>query len=182
MANDEIKIKIIAFDFDQCISAKHTIAEKIDVNNVNQMSNQEINEMASPLFRDSKFRELLRYFHSLKTHRYVVTSYGSRYTIVAFLTRLGLVDLFDYILTPASFNLEDGFDQTQILDGKNVMLDAIKKQYSLCDQNQLILMDDSLNNILFAQRANNWAIQCNPTGATLIDLNKLQAYGFLKML
>lgn len=169
--------KIVVWDFDMCISSKHTVAEQIDQGKVKQMFIQEIYRMASQLFQNERFLTGLQNNYP-RGYRFVVASYGYQNTIVEFLKRMGIYHLFDLILTPATFNLDDGFDHTDNLQGKNVMLSFVQGVYDV-PSSEIILVDDGGTNVRKAIEQGYSAVQCNATGALLSDLKKIQQAGFL---
>lgn len=170
--------KVIAFDFDLTMTSKHTIAEKITSEMIESMFLHQIFRLASPLFQDEAFLQTLKIFEAQK-YRLVVTSYGYPDVITAFLKRIGLYPLIDLILTPSSFGLLDGYDQTNNLNGKNTMLNFLEGVYYV-DRSNILLIDDSNTNVLRANRDGYHAIRCQSTGATLTDFKQMQNFRFLK--
>jgi len=131
------------------------------------MSIRQIINATSPLFNHSKFIQLLKLHHQRGNARFLITSYGSKPVIIAFLKRLGIFDLFDQILTPQSFGLIDGYNVARELEGKNRMLERIETSYHLT-RNRILLIDDSPYNIQEAKEAKYLTIQVNrETGLTI---------------
>lgn len=156
--NPRIVSRVIAFDFDLTILKTHSIMNDWTPELVNHMSVKQIINATSPLFNHSKFIQLLKIHHQRGNSRFIITSYGSKTVIIAFLKRLGIFDLFDQVLTPSSFGLIDGYNVTVDLNGKNRMLERIETSYHLT-RNRILLIDDSPDNIQQAQKAKYLTIQ-----------------------
>jgi phosphoglycolate phosphatase-like HAD superfamily hydrolase len=105
--------------------------------------------------------------HQTNGARFVVTSYGSKPVIESFLKRLGILYLFDAVMTPSFFGLLDGYNVFTQLKGKNVMLERVARHYGI-PQSQILLLDDSPGNINTAKASKYPAVQVNPSTALTI--------------
>ena len=160
--------KVIAFDFDQTIICCHSIMADWTPQTVERMTIPQIVQVTSPLFNNPQFLQYLKMQHQTNGARFVVTSYGSKPVIEAFLRRLGILYLFDAVMTPSVFGLLDGYNVFTELNGKNVMLERIATHYGI-SQSQILLLDDSPGNINTAKASKYPAVQVNPTRGLTIS-------------
>lgn len=161
-------IKIVAYDFDQTIVKSHSITCDWTPETVERMTINQIREATSDLLNWDKFIMLMKHQHQFGRVKFVITSYGCRPVIEAFLRRLGLLYLFDDILTPSKFGLMDGYNVWQELNGKNVMLDAVSKHYRAFHE-EILLVDDSPTNINIAKLSKYATIKVDPLKALTIN-------------
>ena len=59
--------------------------------------------------------------------------------------------IFDYVLTPKSFGLSDGYEYFEGLDGKNKMIKFVQNKQKIPNGN-ILLIDDNKNNIERAKK------------------------------
>lgn len=163
---------IIAFDFDQTILKTHSISQNWTPDQVANFTIHQIYRATSELFNNEVFIADLKKWKQNNQVRYVITSYGYREVIDIYLKRIGLHHLFDLILTPQAFDLLDGFNVVQELDGKNAMLKEVQQ---LLSTNRVILVDDSFENIQRAKREKFLTHQVEAQiGLTIKDGDKIR--------
>jgi FMN phosphatase YigB (HAD superfamily) len=158
------KVKVIAFDFDQTIIKSHSIMNYWTPELVLDMSQDQINKVTSDLFNWDKFIMFLKQTYQTGRVKYIIASYGSNPVIATFLYRLGINQIFDHILTPSKFGLLDGYNVTQQLKGKNIMLNKISQYYSVFHP-EILLIDDTQINIDLAKATNFATIKVDPQTA-----------------
>lgn len=161
-------IKIIAFDFDNTIIKSHSITNNWTPEIVERMTIKQVTDATSELFNWDQFMMFLRQQHQTQKAKFVVASYGYRGVIEAFLRRLGILYLFDHILTPSGFGLMDGYNVCRELRGKNNMLDRLSKQYNAF-HHEILLIDDNLLNINTAKASKYLTIKVNPVTGLVIN-------------
>jgi FMN phosphatase YigB (HAD superfamily) len=135
---------------------------------VERMTINQIVQVTSELFNFDQFITFIKNQHQIGRAKYVITSYGSKSVIEAFLRRLGIYYLFDHILTPEKFGLIDGYNVCRELNGKNVMLDMISKYYKAFHE-EILLIDDSQINIDTAKSARYATIKVDPAKALTVN-------------
>lgn len=157
------KWSILSIDFDNTIS-KITLPSEIyriqnDMNplkfkkTINKIIKKYgIEAVISQPFLDNYFINYLRKIKKENNVKIIITSYGIKKGINEILQLLDIGDIFDYILTPQDFNLKDGYDHFNALDGKNKMILKIQNKYNV-PKDKIILVDDSLRNIESANNA-----------------------------
>jgi len=162
-------IKILAFDFDNTIIKSHSITNNWTPKVVETMTIKQIIDATSELFNYDKFMMFIGYQYRHKGAKFAVVSYGHRAVIEAFLRRLGILYVFDHILTPVNFGLLDGYNVFKELRGKNNMLDRLSKHYNAFPH-EILFMDDNQLNINMANASKYMTIKVNPeTGLVIND-------------
>lgn len=154
--------KIVVFDFDGTLTRFNIPAELSRIKSMFRTSKNDpfmvvdnalkymvknigLDKIYSELVIDKSFLDLI---NNMKNQdiRVIIMSYGYNDIIKKLLEAKGYTDLFELVITPADFNLKEGYDQTEKLDGKNVMLNRVSKVYGVRKEN-IILIDDSFENV-----------------------------------
>ena len=148
--------KIIVFDFDGTLTRFNVPTELFKIKRALNLDvideslkylikNNGISNIFSEFVVDSSFLKLIQDMKS-KNIRIMIMSYGYKDIIKKLLKAKGYSNLFELIITPADFNLKEGYDQTKNLDGKNIMLNRVRKVYGV-NRDNILLVDDSYENI-----------------------------------
>lgn len=109
-------------------------------------------QVLSKLFLEESFLKYLRRVKMTGKIKIIITSFGFKEAILETLTRYRLLDLFDGIYTPSYFGYKDGVEHFEIFKGKNKMLDYALETYGLSDKSQILLLDDSIINVRYADK------------------------------
>lgn len=180
-------MNIIIFDFDLTMTKFHT------TNYVTQLRRSYSQESLSDLVdlmldivgRDDLLSELfsndnsvlkLRKLKNKNNVKFAIASYGYKIMIEKILKKFGLSDLFDQIVTPQDFGLMDGADQTQELNGKNVMIMHLIGIYNIKNRSHVLFFDDSSKNVSLAKRQFYISCQVGDEGLQTQDLNGIIDY------
>ncbi len=180
--------KILVIDFDNTITRMNMPAQLFHkheegITDIYEAARQIMMEYGlrhifSALFNDINFVNYLKKQKQDNGFIYVVASFGFKEPIKMLLTEKKLIDLFDHIYTPADFGLTEGFNQIKILDGKNKMIEEIKKKYNPEIKNQdVMLIDDYEYNIMAADREGYRFLQPNAeTGLVGTDMKVIEEF------
>lgn len=157
---------IIAFDFDNTItkismSQEYEIYKKKWANKqfkgsywyskndhlINDMIDDiGIKNIMSKLF-DDQFVEYLRMLKLKYPIDFIITSFGYKKVIENVLRRANsdlMLYVISEVITPEDYNLKEGYDNFQQLDGKNKMLYDAMETYGVSDPKNVLLIDDNL--------------------------------------
>lgn len=152
------KSRLLIFDFDQTLATSSSRVTPVDKMKLCE------------LFEDTDFINELTKFKE-KGNYVAILSFGFKDIIEKFLMTNKLVDLFDYIYTPAIFGLDEGVDYTVKLDGKNMMieklLEIINNDELKDNRTKIMLVDDSRDNIFRASLKGYYAIKSENDGLKL---------------
>ncbi len=172
---------ILVFDFDNTITKVSIPSMIFSMKDSYNKSCQKIinkygiKNLMSGIFLDNGFKQYLREIKHTHNAKIIITSYGIKECINIFLEKMEMSDIFDKVITPVDFNLEEGFDHFGRLQGKNVMIQKYAKAFNISN-NKIMLIDDSFKNIRIANKNNyKTSFVKNRNGMTknnLTDINK----------
>lgn len=177
---------LLAFDFDQTISKLSLPGEIIEIqhdlnhdkfeSSINTMiAKKDINNIMSDPFLDKNFIEYLRNNKNKNNVKIAIISYGVNSGIKILVNKLKLNDIFDEIITPINFNLIDGIEYFDKFDGKNKIIELLQDKYGIPDSN-VMLVDDHITNIKYAQRKYKTSYIPNNYGITEKNVNDIKQF------
>lgn len=172
-------MKLIIFDFDLTLTRVHTtncitqmrkayprerICDLVDL--YLDINSQE--DVLCPMFTDKKAVDMLRMYKK-QGHIFTIATYGYRVMVEKILKKYDLRDLFSHILTPADFGLLEGADNTEELQGKNVMIMQLYSKVGIKDRSDILFFDDSSTNVSMATKQFYISSQVEAGGMTVKD-------------
>jgi FMN phosphatase YigB (HAD superfamily) len=148
----------VVFDFDNTLTKIHVpnfinkIKNKNNIQKINILLDvYKITDIFDPYVLSNKFRELLKKM-VLKKCNIIIMSYGYYDVILYLLREINILDYISYIYTPDEFQLQDGIDHRYMLQGKNVMLSKLRRDFEIKSNKNILLIDDCIINIQNAKK------------------------------
>lgn len=170
--------RILIFDFDNTITKIHTIGLVGPNKDLTKIDTMQKSDLLSDLFNDSNFINKLINFKN-DGNNIGIASYGYKNVIKYILNKFNLTELFDdAILTPADFNLNEGYNVTKLLNGKNSIIEKFSQDWNQPDKHKIMLIDDDETNIFRAMNAGYYAIKSSTLG--LKHINEIPIEQFIK--
>ncbi len=157
---DKGRKSLLIFDFDKTISKTSL-----------RLSTDFFEYYLCDLFTNEFIQELRDF---KKNNVIAIASFGYRKAIDLFLEKYGLTDLFNTIITPAAFGLQEGYDYGAKFNGKNRMILAILEIYP--NTKKVMLVDDNIININRALKAGHDAVLSDENGLTDKQKDDIMAF------
>lgn len=157
-------IRVVAFDFDNTMT-KFNVCQKIYEYKMNSyvsdpevlvrmmLSEYKMEDIFCELFRSRDFLAYLRNVKSTGRVKFVVISFGYKKIIELLLCKYGINDIFSGVYSPIDFGLKDNYNHAKELNGKNVMMKRVMKDFNFKgENNSVMLVDDNIVNIKYAEK------------------------------